>query len=438
MPMDTENSRQQEAVTTRTEEVQAIIDRMPTHWVKWFALGIGCLVLLVVILGFWIKYPDTVDGEISVTASKAPVRLVANSNGRIKLLLSNKQKVNKGDVIAYIESGADYRHILLVDSLRCHLSANMDKGYPLPDSLLLGEASTAYNSFFLAYMQYRQLQESHIYETLRANLHQQITVDGKIIDNLQKELILKDEILATNAERLEKDSMLLAIHGISQQEYQEKRATHLNYQEMALNLRSNLLAKQAEINKSQMELQRIILEETETKMKAYAELIAQQNALSNVIQLWKEHYLAYSPMEGHLEYLGFWRDDSYIQAGKEWFSVIPEKNDVIGEVMIPAYGAGKVKTGQKVNVKMSNYPYEEYGMLEGKVDAISRMTYKLDTAEGMADAYLVTVTFPQGLVTNFGKSLPIDFESKGSAEIVTKRKRLIERLFDNLKAKGGN
>jgi hypothetical protein len=64
--------------TTRSEEVQAIIDRMPTQWSKWIALLVGCLMGLVVLMGFLIKYPDTVDGEVSVTASAAPVRLVAN------------------------------------------------------------------------------------------------------------------------------------------------------------------------------------------------------------------------------------------------------------------------------------------------------------------------------------------------------------------------
>ena len=53
----------------------------------------------------------------------------------------------------------------------------------------------------------------------------------------------------------------------------------------------------------------------------------------------------------------------------------------------------------------------------------------------MAEAYLVLVKFPHGLVTNFGKKLTVNFEAKGQADIITKPKRLIERLFDNLKSK---
>ena len=108
----------------------------------------------------------------------------------------------------------------------------------------------------------------------------------------------------------------------------------------------------------------------------------------------------------------------------------------MGEVIIPSFGAGKVKIGQSANVKINNYPYDEYGLMKGVVKSVSRITNKLKTPKGEVDAYLVIISFPESTVTNFGKTLPLDFESKGTAEIITKRKRLIERLFDNLKAKG--
>ena len=95
-----------------------------------------------------------------------------------------------------------------------------------------------------------------------------------------------------------------------------------------------------------------------------------------------------------------------------------------------------MQVGQTANVKINNYPYDEYGLLKGTVKSVSRITNKVQTQSGTGDAYLVVVSFPDGTITNFGKQLPLDFESKGTAEIITKRKRLIERLFDNLKAKG--
>lgn len=423
-------------VSIRSEEVRTIIDRMPTYWVKWFVLCIGILMGVIVLLSFLIQYPDTVDGQISVTAAKAPVRLVANSNGRIYLLEPNKRMLKKGEVIAYIENGANYKHILLVESLLHKL--DMEKGnIPLfPDTLLLGETSSAYNAFLLSYLQYERLLASDIYDTMRKNLNQQIKSDEAVISNLNDELLLKKQVLGNSKRQLSNDSVLLSIKGISEQEYQQQHAAHFSIQESHLNLKSSRLMKQSEVSRNKMEIQRILLEETESKEKAYSDFITRKNELCNAINLWKERYLQYSPIEGELEYLGFWRNNSFVQSGQELFSIIPRKNKTLGEVMIPSFGAGKVKIGQTANVKINNYPYDEYGLLKGVVASVSRITNKVQTQNGTGDAYLVIVSFPDGMVTNFGKLLQLDFETKGTVEIITKRKRLIERLFDNLKSNG--
>ena len=67
----------------KSEEVQDIIDRMPTRWTERVTLLTALLILGIVALGFIIQYPDTVDGQISVTAHAAPVRLVANTSGKM-------------------------------------------------------------------------------------------------------------------------------------------------------------------------------------------------------------------------------------------------------------------------------------------------------------------------------------------------------------------
>lgn len=417
----------------RSEEVQAIIDRMPTYWVKWVVFLVSVLMGIIVLLGFLIQYPDTVDGQISVTANHAPVRLVANSNGRIILLKRNKDQLRKGDVIGYIENGANYKHLLMLDSM---LTIKEGNATFMPDSLLLGEVSSSYNAFMLAYLQYERLRLSDTYATMRKSIQRQIQFDEAVVANLKDEAKLKKQILQTSADRLHKDSLLFAANGISEQDFQQQHNTYLSLQEACFNQQSNELMKQSEVAHNQLELQRIILEETEAKEKAYSELMSRKNELINNVSIWKEHYLLYSPVEGTLEYLGFWRDNSYIQAGQEIFSIMPDKNDIIGEVVIPALGAGKVELGQTVNVKINNYPYDEYGLMKGIVKSVSRMTNKLKAQNGDMDAYLIVVSFPNGMKTNFGKTLPIDFESKGTAEIITKRKRLIERLFDNLKSKG--
>ena len=124
-----------------------------------------------------------------------------------------------------------------------------------------------------------------------------------------------------------------------------------------------------------------------------------------------------------------------MQANQEIFSILPICNTIYGEAYIPVIGAGKIKIGQDVNIKLNDYPYDEYGLVKGRVVGISETTNSVVTAEGTVETYRVKIRLPNGSTTNFGKSLNLKSEAKGQADIITKKKRLMQRLFDNLKSK---
>jgi len=181
----------------KSEEVQAIIDRMPTQWAKYVSLITGILISLIILSGFVISYSDTVDGQISVTAKIAPVRLVANTSGRLHLLKQNKNNLQEGDVVAYLESGANYKDILMLDSLLKHFILGNEGDVSLrtcsaiPFSLVLGDLAAAYNSFLIAKKEYERIQNTDIYTTISKILNRQIEADKDVITNISQELTLK-------------------------------------------------------------------------------------------------------------------------------------------------------------------------------------------------------------------------------------------------------
>lgn len=433
---DISEERRAASPMERSEEVQAIIDRMPTNGATWVAIITGVLIGVVLLLGFIIKYPDTVDGQITITARSAPVRLVANSTGKVHLLITDKSKVSEGDVIGYIESGVNYEDVLRIDSLLSVYNVRFLSRFSVPPSLTLGEIASSFSAFMIAHLQYQRFVESDIYKIRRLGLQRQLKIDEEIIQNMKKEDVLKKQLLYISRDRTTKDSTLAAKKAISEEEYLRQTSEYLSYMDNYEAFRNEMLSRQAQIYKNEQELEHLELEEQENKDKLFAELLARKNELMNVIRVWKEKYVQYAPVSGELEFLGFWRENGFVQNGQELFSIIPLKNKMVGEVMIPSYGVGKVKVGQTANVKIENYPYDEYGLIKGKVQSISRLSNKMQTADGKnANAYRVIISFPNGANTNFGKELMLDFESIGNVEIITKPKRLIERLFDNLKAK---
>lgn len=72
-----------------------------------------------------------------------------------------------------------------------------------------------------------------------------------------------------------------------------------------------------------------------------------------------------------------------------------------------------------------NFPDQEFGIIEGRLSSISLVPTE--------DNYILEIVFPKGLITNYGKRLPVFYEMKATAEIVTDDLRLIERFFQPLK-----
>lgn len=110
----------EENLCKRSEEVQDIVDRMPTRLAAWTALVVFVLMASVIVLSFIIRYPDTVSGSISITGYNAPIRLVTASTGRLHLLSSNAKSVKEGQILAYIDNGAKLYDVIALSKILDH------------------------------------------------------------------------------------------------------------------------------------------------------------------------------------------------------------------------------------------------------------------------------------------------------------------------------
>jgi hypothetical protein len=418
----------------RSEEVQDIVERMPTRWTFYCSIIVATIMVIMIILSVVIEYPDTVSGQVTLTAEQAPIRLVAGSSGRLHLIKKDGDSVERGTIVAYIESGIRLDDLFAVEEI-IKGKINMNSNLRLLHGLVLGELSSSYNNMALAYEQFDQLRHTKLYNNMRKSLMEQIDVNAKLVDNLENEITIKNDMLHNAKTRLGKDSVLKNYGALSEEELTSRYNNYLGQLEANVSLRSSHISKESDIKRNRVEMARTDIEEAERVQQAYFSLVSSYNKLANDILLWKERNLFISTIKGKLEYLRFWRENTFVQANQEIFSILPICNTIYGEAYIPVIGAGKIKIGQDVNIKLNDYPYDEYGLVKGRVVGISETTNSVVTAEGTVETYRVKIRLPNGSTTNFGKSLNLKSEAKGQADIITKKKRLMQRLFDNLKSK---
>jgi hypothetical protein len=97
-----------------------------------------------------------------------------------------------------------------------------------------------------------------------------------------------------------------------------------------------------------------------------------------------------------------------------------QPNSLTGYVKLKA-NVAKIKIGQRVNLKFVSYPYLEYGIIKGVVGKIAVVP--------TGDSYEVEINLPNQLVSTYGKNLEFQQELKGSAEIITEERRLLDRIL---------
>lgn len=144
------------------------------------------------------------------------------------------------------------------------------------------------------------------------------------------------------------------------------------------------------------------------------------------IRVWEMSYCLVAPSDGKVQLLVQGAPNLYLSAGDIFARMVPEGGETwIGRALLPIQRSGKVKAGQRVIVRFTNFPDQEFGIVNGRLSSVSLVPSE--------DNYMVEIAFPDGLTTNYRKNLPVSYEMKATAEIVTDDVRLIERFFQPLK-----
>lgn len=422
----------------RTEEVRDIIERMPHTFAKYITYVVCGIVALLLLFGYIVKYPDVVTGEVILSAQQAPLRLIAEQNGKLRLNdIRSQDTVQNGQLLAWVDNPAAPK---LIDSIKAAIS---DLKPPLTDAhtlynilprnINLGDLTIPYSSFLGSVKQLADYQHNKLYDKQEGSLTKVLGEQRDALRTLgEKEELSKSNMKLTR-KFLERDSILLARKVISQAEFEQTMASSLSSEDQFKSSLRNTGSVREQISNTENSIQQNRIVKSEKELQLDLEVITAFNNLIDKINLWEKQYLIRTPMEGKVQFLKFWNQNQFVQAGEPLFSIVPRNTDVVGQVQLPISGAGKVKIGQEAIVKLADYPYMEYGYVKAKVANIALVSSPLQTGGNVVDTYLVTLDFPDGLKTNYGTQLDFKFESKGSAEIITKDRRLIERFFDNLK-----
>lgn len=413
-------------IELRSESVQDILTQ-PPHWmIRWGNTVIFIILLLILLMSYIIKYPEFVPASVVITSQNPPEKLEARANSKIeKIWIKDHQKVNKGQVMMVLQSTADYNDILELKHLVDSLSPNELQSFPLQktSALKLGEIQGDYNNFAKAFQDERLFTRLQPYAPENLAADQSLSEYRGRIANLQQQKSLENAKYELTRKNFQRSQELFNQGVIPAVELENEKIKFLQAEQSLKNISISLSQIQEAISNIHKTKSGTSINAEKDKINYSSQTLQLYEQLRKSLRQWEQNYLIVSSTSGTVSFQQFWGENQFVKSGDVVMSVLPENREsLVGRMQIPSANSGKVQTGQKVLIKLDNYRYQEYGIIEGKVRNISLTP---DDKEN----YYVDIVLPKGLKTSYNKILTFDKELKGNAEIVTEDLRLIERFF---------
>ncbi|WP_460220030.1 HlyD family secretion protein [Psychroserpens sp. MEBiC05023] len=411
----------------RSEEVQEILTRVP-HWmIRWGNVLFLSLILLLLFISWFVKYPDIISSKALLTTLVPPQKEYAKTTGKLSaVLVTDNEKVTSSQPLAIIENTSNYNDVFKLKRIIDTITIN-NKTFNFPvDSipvLFLGNIDAQFALFENNYIQYilnKELQPfsnesiANRYSISELNRRLQSLKSQKEIN--RTELEFKNKDLLRNKALFEKGVISAQAYENKQLEYAQAERNYKNFESSISQIREGL-SNARRTNKG-TEINRI-----KEEMILLKNVIQSFNQLKKAIKDWEQQYVLSSDIDGKVSFLNFYSINQTVNQGDLVFTIIPkEYSSYIAKLTTPSQNFGKVKLGQKVNIKLENYPEAEFGVLIGEIQHVS----VIPDDEGN---YVVDVLLPEELITSYNKKIDFKQEMRGSAEIITEDLRLIERFF---------
>lgn len=412
----------------RCEPFQEILGKTPSWLVRWGISSIFIILLIAVFITWLIQYPDVIPARVTITTPKPPARIIARVDGKISTInVVENQLVDKGEVLAVLENPADYDSILDLKTILTNKPVNIEiydyiNQLNLPKLTNLGETQETYSTFQRNFYDFSYYNNTTSIDDEITYIDEQISQNQELLKKqfLQKKILAKEVKLTQNettrSENLYKEKYFSIT--LLNEKKRELLRSKREYEEIGLDIDNT------KINISELRQNRLRLHTNINQIINEKELLFNEsyNNLLNSISAWENKFVLKSPIRGRVSIFKIWSDLQNVKQGDEVLIIVPnEKQPIIGKVIVPLLKSGKTAVGQKVFIRLDNYPYQEYGMVLGNVKSISLVPRE--------ESYTLEVNLPNKLHTSFGKELEFRQEMQGSAEIITEDLRLLERIF---------
>ena len=416
-------------IELKSEVLNEVLSAPPSWLVRSGNSLFFFFILLLLALSWMISYPDELLGEVNIHSNHPPVEFENLMYAKlVDLQVKDQQFIEKGTVIAQFDSEINPKHIELIQGFIAVLtdSTSMKKVYISSEleKINVGTLQQSWMSLLSLIKERNELIKSDFFQKNSSSIQNEISQRKKLQEIANRKLKLIEKEIVIQKTHMLSSERLLTKSAISKEEYLQEEKIENQLQQQYQNQKEALIQNEIQLNTLIKNLNETIYNDGQQIQKLQTSIKLSISALQNSIIDWKKNTAWVAPFSGKIIFNKQLNISSFYKAGEASLVIVPKGNAFSALMKVSVQGSGKIEKGQKVFIEFSDYPKSEFGMLEGTVKSI--------TSVSKNDMYEVEIQLPKKLITTYHKEIPVKAILKGSAKIITKNKRLINRFFEKV------
>jgi hemolysin D len=146
-----------------------------------------------------------------------------------------------------------------------------------------------------------------------------------------------------------------------------------------------------------------------------------------------------SPIDGTIFELPIKKPGSVVQLGQTIAQIAPKNSALILKAQMPSQQSGFLKLGMPVKIKFDAYPFQEYGVIAGRIIWISPNSKIQPTNQSTLETFELEISLDQAYVQAANNHIPLTPGQTATAEVIIRQRRVIDLILDPFKKlqKGG-
>ncbi|HLP87888.1 MAG TPA: HlyD family efflux transporter periplasmic adaptor subunit [Nostocaceae cyanobacterium] len=173
--------------------------------------------------------------------------------------------------------------------------------------------------------------------------------------------------------------------------------------------------------------------DVQTQITSVKSEIEQTKSQIKSLQLQLQQRVVRSPVDGIIFELPIKKPGSVVQPGQRLAQIAPKNATLILKAQMPSQHSGFVKVGMPVKIKFDAYPFQEYGIMEGRITWISPDSKIQENGLNRTEVYELDIALEQPYIKTGDKLIPLTPGQTASAEVIVRQRRIIDFILDPFK-----